>query len=566
VATASEPLSIIDMLLQEQQQLTAVEEFSQQYEHATQPAAATQYQRLMPATEPGPGQQYAFEVNLDDCSGCKSCVAACHNLNGLETGEMWRNVGMLHGGSASSPALQHVTTACHHCIEPACAHGCPVNAYEKDPITGIVQHLDDQCIGCQYCVFKCPYDVPVYSHAKGIVRKCDMCTGRLAAGEAPACVQSCPNEAISIRIVDQQAVLDDTQGGQFLPGAPSPGYTVPTTIYKTAKPLPRNMMPADSHASRPQHAHWALIWMLVMTQLSAGAFAVEHVLQVSLEYSGGAAAAGVSASSPLRLATSLLLGMAGLAAAVFHLGRPFYAFRAMLGLRRSWLSREILAFNVFAACACADVTVAAAGWAGFAVPPAVVQLARASATVSGIVAVFCSVMIYADTQRAYWNFAPTLVKFMLTAVMLGIPLSLLVSLAGAAFAGGQDFQQIMPAYGSSMCLLLATASVVKYLVEASIFQHLFDRENSPLKRTSLLLMHALRKVTIWRFVAGAAGGIVLPLILSSLSSATLAALPGAVVALLVAAMLALLLAGEVIERYLFFAAVVAPKMPGAPTS
>ena len=37
---------------------------------------------------------------------------------------------------------------------------CPVNAYEKDPTTGIVKHLDDQCFGCQYCPMACPYDVP----------------------------------------------------------------------------------------------------------------------------------------------------------------------------------------------------------------------------------------------------------------------------------------------------------------------------------------------------------------------------------------------------------------------
>ena len=48
----------------------------------------------------------------------------------------------------------------------------------------VVRHLDDQGIGCSYCIMKCPYDVPKFSERLGIVRKCDMCANRLAAGEA----------------------------------------------------------------------------------------------------------------------------------------------------------------------------------------------------------------------------------------------------------------------------------------------------------------------------------------------------------------------------------------------
>ena len=121
----------------------------------------------MPAQPPGPGQQLAFEVDLDRCSGCKACVAACHNLNGLDEGESWRDVGLVIGGMPELPVLQHVTSACHHCLDPACLNACPVDAYEKDPHTGIVRHLDDQCIGCQYCTLACPYDAPKYQRGQG---------------------------------------------------------------------------------------------------------------------------------------------------------------------------------------------------------------------------------------------------------------------------------------------------------------------------------------------------------------------------------------------------------------
>ena len=244
--------TLVDALLYEQQQTTAVERFAQAHAHQTEPLLSDHYRDLIPLSAPRPGEQYAFEVDLDVCSGCKACVAACHNLNGLDEAEHWRSVGLLHGGSEAQPVMQHVTTACHHCVEPACMHGCPVLAYDKDPITGIVRHLDDQCIGCQYCVLMCPYDVPQYSSSKGIVRKCDMCHDRLAVGEAPACVQSCPNEAIRITTVNIEKVIQESESNQFLPTAPEPGITLPTTNYKTAKPLPRNLLPADSRSCR-QH-------------------------------------------------------------------------------------------------------------------------------------------------------------------------------------------------------------------------------------------------------------------------------------------------------------------------
>ena len=82
--------TLLDQLLQEQQQLTAVEEFSQWHQddagHGA-PAQEQYYRQLLPATPPGPGQQLAFEVDLDACSGCKACVVACHTMNGLEEDE-----------------------------------------------------------------------------------------------------------------------------------------------------------------------------------------------------------------------------------------------------------------------------------------------------------------------------------------------------------------------------------------------------------------------------------------------------------------------------------------------
>jgi NAD-dependent dihydropyrimidine dehydrogenase PreA subunit len=151
-------LPLVERYLREQQSLTAVERFAQRHTDAERPLREPYYRDLLPASPPAEGQQYAFSVDLDACTGCKACVTACHNLNGLDDSEAWRSVGLLHGGTAAAPVQQTVTTACHHCLDPACMTGCPVGAYEKDALTGIVKNLDDQCIGCQYCTFTCPYD------------------------------------------------------------------------------------------------------------------------------------------------------------------------------------------------------------------------------------------------------------------------------------------------------------------------------------------------------------------------------------------------------------------------
>src|SRR5437773_697746 len=236
---ASEPRTLIDELLAEQRELTAVETFSRA--HDAHAIAAPRYRDLLPLTAPAPGQQYAFEVDLDKCSGCKACVTACHSLNGLDEDETWRSVGQLASTDWRAPLKQTVTTACHHCVDPACLNGCPVLAYDKDPVTGIVRHLDDQCIGCQYCVMKCPYDVPKYSTKRGIVRKCDMCANRLAVNEAPACVQACPSEAIRINVVETTIVERQFRGSDasaFLPGTPDSAITLPTTRYISKRPLP----------------------------------------------------------------------------------------------------------------------------------------------------------------------------------------------------------------------------------------------------------------------------------------------------------------------------------------
>ena len=554
---------LIEQLLNEQQLLTPVADFARKQDRSEIGAGGGNFRKLLPMTPLKPGEQYAFEVELNKCSGCKACVTACHSLNGLDDDETWRDVGLLISRSTQRPErsqatnsptqsrftdrqtreigpsalLQHVTTSCHHCVDPACLNGCPVLAYAKDPVTGIVRHLDDQCIGCQYCVLKCPYDAPKYNARLGIVRKCDLCANRLAGGEAPACAQACPNEAIRITRVSKTEVslAFREQSATFLPGAPGGAYTLPTTRYVTsamierdeknlADATPRLVSPlilgaADDTTHRPQPAHWPLVIMLVLSQASVG---------LTL-----AALFKVTPGPLLRLA--LTLGAASAAAGVSHLGRPLGAWRCFLGIKTSWLSREILVFGLYVPLLGVAVAGPAIGllWLG--------ENIRAIATVAalvGLAGVYCSVMIYHDTRRILWHARHSAGFFFGTVTIFAV----------AAACTTAD------PVGLPRTLISLTV-LAKVALEISVIRHRRDYELTPLKKTALIVTGCFQSLALTRVVCAFLGGIGLPLLLHASAFGS----RQAVVAWLA---FTFLFAGEILERLLFFRAVDAPKMPG----
>jgi Fe-S-cluster-containing dehydrogenase component/DMSO reductase anchor subunit len=555
--------TLIDALLAEQQELTAVDEFARAHERheITQP----RYRALIPAAAPGPGHQYAFEVDLDQCSGCKACVTACHSLNGLDDDEIWRSVGRLSSTDWRAPLQQVVTTTCHHCVDPACLNGCPVLAYDKDPVTGIVRHLDDQCIGCQYCVMKCPYDVPQYSKARGIVRKCDMCSSRLAVGEAPACVQACPNEAIRITVVEQAKVrgryrdLPVLEGigrrqrvppaNAFLPGSPNPAITLPATRYVSRCALPADLKAVDADEVRRAKAHPPLTVMLVLSQFGAGLALMDALL------GGGSRWMGVVA-----IAVTVL----GVTVGALHLGQPLKAWRSFLGWRKSWLSRELIAFGAF---------LGALGVHRVIGHP----LSAILAAFAGVLAVACSAMVYVDTRRPFWNARMTFGKFFGTTLLLGGAGTLLLSVLstvpipprnlvvafvvlGTAFKLAVEQRVFRTLENHDIRVRTHIGAKNRCTGSAGILPASYSTQNQATRRqdagapskTALLLSGPFGRLSRMRVMCALVGGVVLPVMM----------LANAPIIGLAVLTFVLCLVGELIERHLFFVAEVAPKMPG----
>jgi formate dehydrogenase iron-sulfur subunit len=541
--------TLIDQLLAEQRQLTAVERFSQKHADVSHPIQEKHYRELIPLSAPRPGEQYAFEVDLDQCSGCKACVTACHALNGLDDRETWREVGFLvgagpaqaprFGGSAVIPLQVTVTTACHHCLDPGCLNGCPVLAYEKDATTGIVRHLDDQCIGCSYCVMKCPYEVPKYSKSRGIVRKCDMCHGRLAEGEAPACVQSCPNEAISIRIVSREEFAGRANRNEFLADTPDAAITQPTTRYVSQRDL-SGLKSAGDGDLRPQDPHWPLIWMLVFTQMGVGAF-----MSAAFAWPGLPRAAAMAV-----VGAAWVTLMTGLGASVFHLGQPLRAWRGFLGWRRSWMSREIIVFGALAGAASATAA-AVVGPALLPIPTLVpIPGLLAATSLLGALAVACSAMIYVDTQRPFWNAPLVFTRFFGTTLLLGSALAA----AAAGWAG-----LLTAGHPPAVAPWLAGFAML-------VRTYLFVWDQIHFRRAAKNPAHSSHRP--WRVIANHFPGIpwarfALFWVSSAFGVLAIVHAQGRGPLFATVSLLSTL-ASLILGRYLFFRAAVAPRMPGLP--
>ena len=179
-------------------------------------------------------------VDITKCIGCRACQVACKQWNERdgETTEFQDQLGFQNPATLSSKTYTLITfhelpdenapgglhylfsmRRCLHCLEPACASACPTTALQRQP-DGPVTYNSDQCIGCRYCIWACPWGVPTaeWDSLAPKIQKCTHCADRvdqpvpdarnglaLTMPESsffrenivvPACVKACPADAL----------------------------------------------------------------------------------------------------------------------------------------------------------------------------------------------------------------------------------------------------------------------------------------------------------------------------------------------------------------------------------
>lgn len=167
-------------------------------------------------------KQYGFYYNAGRCIQCRTCEVACKSTRNVEPGVKLRRVIDTWDGKFPNVTRTFFSLACMHCGKPACLEVCPTEAITKRAEDGIVVVDRNKCNGCQECLSACPFDVPQFGH-DGTLQKCDFCMG-IAGG--PACVASCPAEAIHYGTMEELPEMVTGKAAERMTGNTAPSIFI----------------------------------------------------------------------------------------------------------------------------------------------------------------------------------------------------------------------------------------------------------------------------------------------------------------------------------------------------
>ncbi|OGC92113.1 MAG: hypothetical protein A2W25_17280 [candidate division Zixibacteria bacterium RBG_16_53_22] len=157
-------------------------------------------------------------VDTTTCIGCRKCEWACNQANKLPSQDIkaFDDKSVFNGhrrptdgaytvvNTYPDPEIpdrqRYLKVQCMHCNDPACVSACIVGAFKKTEL-GPVTYDAWKCMGCRYCMLACPFQVPAYEYSNALtprVVKCSFCLERITReNKVPACVEICPNEALT---------------------------------------------------------------------------------------------------------------------------------------------------------------------------------------------------------------------------------------------------------------------------------------------------------------------------------------------------------------------------------
>ena len=399
---------------------------------------------------------YAFTFDASACSGCKACQVACKDKNDLPLGVLWRRVYEVAGGSwrqmgdawVTDVFAYNLSIACNHCVHPKCAGVCPTDAYVQRE-DGIVYIDESKCIGCGYCNWACPYAAPQYNPERGRMSKCDFCFDNIDAGLPPACVAACPLRVLDfIEVNSNQSPVSSDRLWEM------PGEKHPFPLPKQSRTEPH--LAIKPHAGMANTLDKAVSnWEEVRPKKSKSELPLVAFTLLG-QMAAGMAAFGLFSGplSPLLLVTlGGLICLAGLAS-LLHLGAPRNAWRAVVHLKKSWLSREILMFSLFGA--------------SWLVALRMPGMGKLPLVLCGIGLIVSMAYVYRLRSIPAWDTNRTLLAFIASAVSLG-GLGLKILHNSGGFAGLGDMFLLLPvivALGGAAALSLGEHNQVYQTVRS----------------------------------------------------------------------------------------------------
>ena len=206
---------------------------------------------------PGEGTQREDKVckliDTTTCIGCKACEVACVEWNDMPFREtyfdntyqtmpdtewnFWNlikfNEDEHSDGSFAWLMRKH---QCMHCADPGCLRACPADGAIVQYENGIVDFQQENCIGCQFCVSGCPFNIPKFDPNTKKVYKCTLCSDRVGAGLEPACIKACPTGCLHFGTKDDMKFLAEKRATQLreVSGFKEAGVYDPPTIGGTS--------------------------------------------------------------------------------------------------------------------------------------------------------------------------------------------------------------------------------------------------------------------------------------------------------------------------------------------